>query len=312
MHILYPAIKPYQTHLIAVDDTHTLYVEEVGNPDGIPALILHDGPGQGGDIMLRRFFDPQLFHMVIIDQRGAGRSEPFGEIKDNTTSLLVKDIALVCERLNLSRLVLLGIGFGALLALLFAQKKPDIIKHLVLSRPFLADKKALDWLYQQGANHIYPDYWQEFFNFVPFEQQNDVLGFYAKALQGNDEVNRMAAAKSFARWQAHCSNLHASQELLERFEEPHFALGLAMLHVHYIKHHYFMTDHALFTQMQVLAALPVSIIHGRYDMISPLSQAWRLHQALPQSTLTIIREAGHSDDEPSFIDALIGCTLRTC
>lgn len=308
MYTLYPAIKPYQTHELAVGKPHVLYVEEIGNPDGLPVIILHDGPGGAGDPNLRRFFDPQIFHMIIFDQRGCGRSTPHVELQKNTTAELLDDIETIREFLGLSRVILFGGGWGALLALLYAQLYPQSVANLILYRIFLGRTADLNWLYQQGANCIYPDYWEEFIAAIPPEQQNNIPEFYFNCLQGSNDLARMSAAKNWALWQANCSSLHPCPDLIEEYSDPHFALGLASLQTHYIKNHYFIEDNQVLIDAHKIRHLPAYIIQGRYDMVYPLAGAWELHQAMPASNLSIIREAGHSVHEPGIIDALIGAS----
>lgn len=304
MHTLYPAIKPYKCHELLVEKPHVLYVEETGNPQGIPVIGLHSGPGAGGDTHLRRFFDPQIYRIVLFDQRGCGRSTPHTHQHNNTQNLL-DDIDLIREYLGLSRFILFGGGWGALLALLYAQHYPQQVSALLLQQIFLGRKKDIDWLYKDGAKRVYPDYWQEFISFVPAEEQNNLLQYYAKCLQGDNELMRMSVAKSWALWQARCSSLQSHLSVIEQYSDPHFALALACLQSHYINHHYFIEENQVLANSHKIRHIPSYLIHGRYDMICPLENAWELHQALPASNLRIIRDAGHSDREIGIIDALI-------
>ncbi|MBA2651688.1 MAG: prolyl aminopeptidase [Tatlockia sp.] len=305
MHPFYPVIKPYKTHELKVSAPHVLYLEEVGNPLGIPVLILHSGPGAGGTSHLRRFFDPQSYRMIIYDQRGCGRSIPHATLVNNNTESLLDDMNAIRDYLGIEQLVLFGGGWGSLLALLYAQLYPQHVSGLLLYQLFLGRKKDIDWLYKSGANLIYPDYWQEFISTVPIEEQHKVLQYYAKCLQGDNDLARMSAAKSWALWQARCSSLQPHLCLIEQYTEPHFALALATLESNYINSNFFIEENQILNNIHKVRPVPTYLVHGRYDMICPLEAAWDLHQALPASILRIIRDAGHSTLEAGMIDALI-------
>lgn len=305
MHPFYPVIKPYKCHEFKVSKPHVLYVEEVGNPQGIPVIILHSGPGAGGDNHLRRFFDPQVYRMIIADQRGCGRSTPYLAQESNDTQHLLDDIDAIRDYLGLNQFVLFGGGWGSLLALLYAELYPQQISALLLYQTFLGRQQDIDWLYKTGANLIYPDYWLEFISLAPKEEQQSILQFYSKSLQGDNDLIRMSAAKSWALWKAHCSSLQPHLCLLEQYSEPHFALSLAKFETHYLNHQFFIEENQVLSNINKIKQIPTYLIHGRYDMICPLQGAWSLHQSLPNSILKIIRDAGHSSLEPGIIDAII-------
>ncbi|MBA2656987.1 MAG: prolyl aminopeptidase [Tatlockia sp.] len=305
MHPFYPVIKPYKTHEFKVSAPHILYIEEVGNPEGIPVLILHSGPGAGCNGNLRRFFDPQTYRMILFDQRGCGRSLPHASAESNNTEALLNDINALREFLQIDQFVLFGGGWGSLLALLYAQTYPQQVSALLLFQIFLGRRKDIDWLYKSGASFIYPDYWQEFRSFVPPAEQDKIPQYYAKCLQGDNELARMSAAKNWALWKARCSSLHPHLCLIEQFSDPHFALALATLESNYIENHYFIEDNQIINNISRIRPIPIYLVHGRYDMICPLEGAWDLHQALPTSLLKIIRDAGHSSLETGIIDAII-------
>ncbi|CAM2950306.1 prolyl aminopeptidase [Legionella worsleiensis] len=308
MHSLYPAIKPYAQHEVRVSKSHQLYVEETGNPEGIPVIVLHAGPGGEADPHLRRFFDPQRFRIILFDQRGCGRSTPHLDITENTTSLLLDDIDTIRDFLNLSEFVLFGGGWGSLLALLYAQKFPQQIKALLLHQIFLGRKQDIDWFYKQGASLVYPDYWQEFISMVPENKQDRIPQFYADCLQGSNDLLRMSAAKNWALWQARCSSLQPHLYVIDQYSDPHFALALATLESHFITNHYFIEENQVMNNVSKIRHIPTYIVHGRFDLVSPLAGAWELHQAIPASNLRIVRDAGHSDRESGIIDAIIYAT----
>ncbi len=305
MHTLYPAIKPFACHELPVTQPHILYFEETGNPNGVPVIVLHSGPGACDNGHLRRFFDPQHYRIIIFDQRGCGRSTPHTVTVHNTTPHLIEDINTIREKLKLDRFVLFGEGFGSTLALLYAQRYPQYVKALLLHQVFLARQQDIDWFFKRGASLIYPDYWHEFTHMLPPEAIEDIPGFYAQTLQGENELARMSAAKNWGLWQARCSSLQVHSSMIDHFTDPHFALAFAILESHYITHHYFMEENEIMANIHKIRHIPCFIIHGRYDMVCPLAGAWTLHQALISSDLRIIRDAGHSDSEPGIVDALI-------
>ncbi len=308
MHSLYPAIKPYAQHELAVNDPHVLYIEETGNPEGIPVIVLHPGPGAEADPHLRRFFDPQRYRIILFEQRGCGRSSPHLEINNNTTQLLLDDIDAIRDYLGLSEFVLSGGGWGSLLALLYAQKYPQQIKALLLHQIFLGRKQDIDWFYKEGASLVYPDYWQEFISQVPDNMRDNIPQYYANCLQGSNDLVRMSAAKNWALWQARCSSLQPHLYVIDQYSDPHFALALATLESHYITNNYFIEENQVMNNVNKIRHIPTYIIHGRFDLVTPLDSAWTLHQAIPASNLRIVRDAGHSDRESGIIDAIIYAT----
>lgn len=312
MHILYPAIKPYKMEQLKVTEPHTLYIEETGNPDGIPVIVLHPGPGAEINSHFRRYFDPRHYRIILFDQRGCGRSTPHAELKNNTTQELIEDIESIREHLKLKHFVLFGGGWGALLALLYSEKYPQNVSALLLHQIYLGRQKDIHWFYQSGANLIYPDYWQEFTRIVPEGKQDNIPQYYADCLQSDNELARMAAAKHWAIWQAHCSSIHPHASILDQFSEPHFALALSTIESHYVCNNYFIEENQVLNNAHKIRHIPTYLVHGRYDMVCPLAGAWALQQAIPASNLTIIRDASHSDQEPGIIDAIVSAAIEIC
>lgn len=305
MHSLYPAIKPYAQHELKVDSPHALYLEETGNPQGIPVIVLHASPGIGADAYNRRFFDPQRYRIILFDQRGTGRSTPHLELNKNTTDALLDDIDSIRKYLGLNEFVLFGGDWGALLALLYAQKYPQQINALLLHQVFLGRQQDINWFYKSGASLVYPDYWQEFTHAIPENKLNDIPQYYADCLKGSNELIRMGAAKNWALWQAHCSSLQPHLYVLDQYSDPHFALSLATFESHYLINHYFIKENQVMDSIHKIKHIPTYIVHGRFDMVSPLASAWTLHKAIPASNLRIVRDAGHSDRESGIIDAIV-------
>lgn len=306
---LYPAIKPNISHIFSVTKPHVLYVEECGNPNGVPVVVLHAGPGAGGDPHLRRFFDPQRYRIIIFDQRGCGRSTPHLELSHNTTKDLIDDIDAIRHFLGINRVILFGGGWGGLLALLYAEQYPQHVSALLLHQIFLGRKEDINWFYQDGACHIYPDYWQDFIKNVPENARSNIPKYYSECMQGSNDLARISAAKNWTSWQAHCSSLQPNLVVIDQHNESHFALTLAALESHYVTHQYFIKENQVLDSIHKIRHIPSYLIHGRYNVVCPLSGAWNLHQYLPSSNLSIVRDAGHSDREPGIIDAIIHASI---
>ncbi len=305
MQILFPAIKPYQTHNLDVDDVHQLYIEETGNPKGQPVIVLHSGPGAGSNENLRRFFDPELYRIVVFDQRGCGKSTPHVGLINNSTEFLIKDINTICAYLNIERMVLFGGGWGSLLALLYAQAFPRQVQALLLYSIFLGRTEDIDWFYRNGASKVYPDYWADLLSTIPPENRDSLRDYFYQSMNGDNEVARMSSAKQWALWQANCSSLQPHVALIEQYSDPHFALSLATIESHYLHHDFFIEENTILTNIARINNIPMYIVHGRYNLICPLSAAWELHQAHANSQLSIVRDAGHSEQELGMIDAII-------
>lgn len=310
MQTLYPAIKTYNEHRLTVEKPHSLYIEECGNPDGLPVLVVHSGPGAGCEAYHRRFFDPQKYRIILFDQRGSGRSKPHAELDGNHTQALIEDIEAIREYLNIKTWALFGGAWGAALSLLYAQHYPRHVTGLVLHSVFLGRKQDIQWFYQHGANLMFPDYWCEFEQAFSAEERKDLVTAYYERLCGNDELARMATAKSWSLWQARCSALQPHSNIIDHFTDPRFATGLASIESHYFVNNCFLEDNQILTNMDKIKDIPGFIIHGRYDMVCPLDGAWELHQSWPTSELYIVRDAGHASREPGIIDALVVATRK--
>lgn len=308
MRNLYPDIQSNAQQRIAVDDVHTLYVEECGNPQGLPVVFLHGGPGSGCEPYHRRFFDPRHYRIVLFDQRGCGRSTPHAELAGNNTPALVADIELIRERLGIDRWLVFGGSWGSTLALVYAQAHPQRVLGLVLRGIFLCRPRDIHWFYQEGANAVFPDYWQDYLRPIPEAERGDLVSAYYRRLTGEDEVARMAAAKAWSVWEGRTATLQPSASVVDHFSTPHTALSLARIECHYFMHNSFLKPDQIIRDAQRLADIPGVIVHGRYDMVCPINQAFALHEAWPQAELRVIAAAGHSASEPGIIDALISAT----
>ena len=305
---LFPAIKPYRSMQLQVDEIHTLYIEESGSEDGIPVLFIHGGPGTGCSSEDRRFFDPEKYRIILFDQRGAGRSTPHAELRKNTSNDLVEDIEKIREHLSLQRLMLFGGSWGSTLSLLYAQAYPERVMAMVLWGISLCRQQDLDWFYQSGANLVFPDYWQDYIQPIALEQRHNMIQSYYDLLTGENELASMNAAKHWAMWEARCATLKLNPALIDAFSNPRLAMSLARIETHYFTNRSFLSENQITDRAQCLVGIPGIIIHGRYDMVSPLDNAISLHQAWPTSDLCIIRDAGHWSREEGITDALVKAT----
>nr|WP_059390786.1 prolyl aminopeptidase [Pseudomonas toyotomiensis] len=305
MQTLYPEIKPYARHELAVEQPHVLYIDESGSADGLPVLFIHGGPGAGCDFASRRYFDPALYRIVTFDQRGCGRSTPHASLENNTTQALIADIERIREHLGIDKFVLFGGSWGSTLALAYAQAHPQRVHGLILRGIFLCRPQEFSWFYQEGASRLFPDYWEDYVAPIPVEERGDLMQAFYKRLTGTDQIAQMHAAKAWSTWEGRTATLRPNTQVVERFSEAHRALSIARIECHYFVNDAFLEPNQLLRDMPKIAHLPGIIVHGRYDAICPLDNAWALHQAWPNSELQIIRDAGHSAAEPGITDALI-------
>lgn len=313
MQTRYPPIKPNRTSYLDVGDSHQLYIEECGSDKGIPVLFLHGGPGAGCSDQDRCFFNPEKYRIILFDQRGAGRSRPHAELANNTTPHLIADIEKIRQHLGIDQWMLFGGSWGSTLALLYAQAFPQRILGMVLRGIFLCRPVDLRWFYQEGASHIFPDYWKKFVapirsNLHTEGLHVDHISAYYRLLTSDNELEKMNAAKQWSLWEGRCATLRPNPDLEHAFSDPHLALALARIEAHYFTHHAFIRDNQIIASANVLADIPGIIIHGRYDMVCPLDNAFALQKSWPNAQLHIIRDAGHSSREPSISDALIKAT----
>jgi proline iminopeptidase len=302
---LYPDIQPNARHRIAVDSPHELYVEESGNPEGIPVLVVHGGPGGGCEDYHRRFFDAERYRIILMDQRGAGRSQPLAELEGNTTQALVADMEVVRNFLGIDKWILFGGSWGSTLSLVYAQTHPECVSGLVLRGIFLCRPEDIEWFYQYGACRVFPDYWQDFLAQIPESEQSDLVSAYYRRLTSTNELEQIQAAKAWSIWEGRCATLHPNPRVVEHFGHPHVAIALARIECHYFMNNAFLEPDQILRNAAVLKDIPGIIIHGRYDMVCPLDNALALSEAWPEAELRIIRDAGHSASEPAIVDALM-------
>lgn len=308
MRDLYPRIKPYVTHSLKVDPPHVLHVEESGVPDGVPVLFVHGGPGAGCSPYHRSFFDPEKYRIVLFDQRGCGLSAPHASLEKNTTWDLVADMERIREHLGIERWLLFGGSWGSTLSLAYAETHPERVLGLILRGIFLCRPAEIHWFYQEGASHIFPDYWAEYLKPIPEEEHGNLLRAFYQRLTGDNELARMGAAKAWSTWEGRTSTLLPSKSLVDHFSEPRNALSLARIECHYFMNDSFLEPNQLLRDAHRLADIPGVIVQGRYDVVCPMKSAWELAQAWPKAELNIIPDAGHSVLEAGTTDALVRAT----
>jgi proline iminopeptidase len=302
---LFPDIEPYHSFRLAVGSPHDLYVEECGNCSGIPVVFLHGGPGGGCSPMHRRFFDPDTFRIVLFDQRGCGRSLPHAELQGNDTWSLVADMESIRQALGIERWLVFGGSWGSTLALAYAQKYPERTLGLVLRGIFLCRPRDLDWFYQSGADRIYPDYWQDYLAPIPEAERGNLMQAYHRRLTGPDQAERERCAIAWSVWEGRCATLLPDTSLEDHYRDPQVALAFAGIENHYFVNDCFFERDQLLRDAHRLADVPGVIVHGRYDAVCPIDQAFDLHRAWPRSRLVVIPDAAHAVTEPGITAALL-------
>lgn len=307
----YPPIEPYATGRLRVASPHEIYFEESGNPSGKPVIVLHGGPGAGSDPKQRRFFHPEKYRIVIMDQRGSGNSTPHACLDGNTTWDLVSDIEALREHLGIERWQVFGGSWGSTLALAYAEKHPDRVTELVLRGIFLLRRKEIEWFYQGGASILFPDAWEPYLDHIPESERGDLLSAYYRRLTSDDAEVRLAAARIWSAWEASTSKLLPDADLVSHFEEEAFALAFARIEAHYfVNRGFFEVDDQLLRDVGRIRGIPAVIAQGRYDVVCPMDSAWALHRAWPEADFIVSHDAGHSALEPGNSRALVAATDR--
>jgi proline iminopeptidase len=310
---LYAPTEPFRTGFLPVSDVHEIYFEESGNPDGKPAVFLHGGPGGGTDPNMRTFFNPQVYRIILFDQRGCGKSRPHANLVDNTTWHLVADMERLREHLGIERWQVFGGSWGSTLALAYAQTHPERVTELVLRGIFLLRKWEIDWFYQRpdGAGALYPDLWQQYVATIPQAERSDMVRAYYRRLTSDDQQVVREAAKTWSIWEGATSFLRLNPDYIARFQEDEYAAAFARIECHYfINNGFFATNNQLIENVGKIRKIPTVIVQGRYDVVCPMTSAWDLHCAWPEADLRIVPDAGHSAFEPGNIHELITATDR--
>ena len=307
---LFPPLEPYASGYMPTDGVHTLYWEECGNPNGVPVVFLHGGPGAGAGPTQRRFFDPKSWRIIIFDQRGAGRSRPFAELRDNTTEHLIADMERLRTLCGIQRWHLFGGSWGSTLALAYAETYPDHCLSLTLRGIYLATPKEVTW-FLYGMRTIFPEAWENFSAHIRPPQHQDVLAAYLKRLTDPDPAIHIPAARVWAHYERSCSRLLPTEEAVRLpAADDHHDLAIARIEAHYFAHNLFLPPTRLLDEIDSVRKIPAVIVHGRYDIVCPIDTAYELHRAWPEADFRIISDAGHSALEPGIRSALIEATER--
>lgn len=304
---LFPPIEPYRSGRLQVDDIHNLYWEECGNPEGVPVLFLHGGPGAGLSPKHRQFFDPTYYRIVLFDQRGAGKSTPLGEHRQNTTQLLIQDIERIRQMLGITQWLVFGGSWGSTLALAYGQARPACCTGFVLRGIFLCTRPEFEF-FLNGIKWFFPKEHARFVADIPESERGDLLSAYVKRLFSDDPAQNLQAARNWSRYEGSCLHLLPHPEVADHFESDAVALGVGRLEAHYFSHDAFLSEDQLIRHVGRIRHLPAIIIQGRYDVICPALSAWRLHQAWPEATFEMIEDAGHAAFEPGIARALVAAT----
>jgi proline iminopeptidase len=304
---LYPEIEPYDHGRLRRGAIHSLYYEQSGNPEGMPVVFLHGGPGAGSSPTHRRFFDPAAYRIVIYDQRGAGRSTPLGELRDNTTPHLIGDLEALRAHLGIERWLVFGGSWGSTLALAYGEAHPERCSGFVLRGIFLCRQEEIEW-FLYGMRRFFPERWRQFAEFLPAAERDDLLGNYHRRLIDPDPAVHLPAARSWSLYEGACSTLLPSPEVLAEFGEAHMALGLARIEAHYFTHRVFLPENALLANLGRIRDHPAAIVQGRYDIVCPITTADALARAWPEAEYVVVPDAGHSTLEPGITAALLRAT----
>lgn len=309
MRTLYPEIEPFDSDFLNVNARYRMYYEQCGNPQGKPVVILHGGPGAGCGAKIRRFHDPRAYRIILLDQRGAGRSTPHADLVDNTTWALVADIEKLREHFGIERWQVFGGSWGSTLALAYAEKHPDRVSELVVRGIFLLRRWELEWFYQEGCSRLFPDAWEKYLEPIPEVERGDIISAYHRRLTSDDESVRLEAAQAWSTWEASTSFMLQDEDFINSHQDAHFALSFARIENHYfVNGGFFEVEGQLLRDAYKLKGIPGVIVHGRYDVVCPIANAWDLHKAWPEAKLRISPTAGHSAFEAENASALIEAT----
>ena len=307
----YPELLPFNRGRLRVSDLHEIYYEECGNPFGKPAVVLHGGPGGGISPFLRQMHDPEVYRIVLFDQRGCGQSIPHAELRENTTWDLVEDMEKLRRHLCLECWQVVGGSWGSTLALAYAEAHPERVTELVVRGIFTLRRSEIRWFYQQGADALFPDAWESFIAPIPADERHDLVAAYHRRLTGDDKAVQIACARAWSQWEGATLSLIPDARRVSDFGADQFALAFARIECHYFMHGgFFAQDGQLLAEAHRLKGIPGAIIQGRYDVVTPPVTAWDLHRAWPEAAFTLVPDAGHTATEPGIAEALVQATDR--
>ncbi|TFK27523.1 proline iminopeptidase [Coprinopsis marcescibilis] len=310
--IMYPAIQPFETGKLKVSDIHELYYEVSGNKDGVPVVFVHGGPGGGTDATDRTFFNAQKYKIILLDQRGSGKSTPSASLEENTTWDLVRDLEALRLKLAIDKWHVFGGSWGSTLSLAYAQTHPERVKSLVLRGIFTLRKSELNFFYQDGASHLFPEAWEEYLAPIPEAERADMVLAYHAQLNSADEGVRLRAAKAWSKWEMATSKLIVDPANIARAAQDDFANAFARIENHYFVNEGFMRDGQLLEKQAIdkIRHIPTVVVQGRYDVVCPATTAWQLKKVFPELTLHIVPDAGHSSREEGIAKLLVEATDR--
>jgi len=308
MKTLYPEITPYNTFFLETGSKHSVYVEQTGNPEGIPIIFLHGGPCSGTKPDHRRFFNPECYRIILFDQRGCGLSLPFGELENNTTQDLIDDMERIRQRLAINQWLVFGGSWGAALGLLYAQQYPEKVTRMIIRAVFLVRQQDFDWFARDGANRIYPELWQRLVESIPEQGRENLIDGLWDALWGEDELAKRRVAKEWIAWggQVALGNDYQTDSEVEHVTEK--MVKQVSMELHYARHRYFIRENQILENCANLINIPTIIIHGRQDLLCPIEAGMKLHQALPHAEYIVLPNAGHIAQGSEMIDALVSAT----
>lgn len=308
MKTLYSEIIPYHTFFLETGSQHAVYVEQSGNPDGIPVIFLHGGPCSGTKPDHRRFFNPEYYQIILFDQRGCGLSLPFGELENNTTQDLIDDMERIRQNLGIDQWLVFGGSWGAALALLYAQQHQDRVVGMIIRAVFLVRQQDFDWFSKEGVNRIYPEQWQRLLESIPKQGREDLVQELCAVLWGEDEVAQRRVVKE---WMAWGGQVALGNDYKPGSQSDHVTdkmVKQVQMELHYARHNYFINENQILENCAILTNIPTIIIHGRQDLVCPIEAGMKLHQALPQADYVILPNAGHIAQGFEMIDALVAAT----
>ena len=306
---LFPAIEPFNTGYME-RGCHEIYYEQCGNPNGKPAVFLHGGPGGGGSTIVRRFFNPERYHIVIFDQRGCGRSKPHGCLEQNTTWDLVEDIETLKNKLGFEKWLVFGGSWGSTLSLAYSQTYPKSVSEMVLRGIFMLRKKELDWFYQEGASNIFPEAWEKFLEPIDISQRDDLMSAYHEIFKSDNTEKKLNAAIAWSRWEGSTSSLSYNPDMADSFSDPRFALAFALIENHYFVNKGFLEheNQLIESGIDIIRNIPTTIVQGRYDIVCPMTTAWELSKNWPEANLIVAPSSGHTAFEKEITHELIKAT----
>lgn len=306
---LYPQIEPFNRFRLSVSGGHEIYVEECGTKGAKPVIILHGGPGGGCSPAMRRYFDPEAYHIILFDQRGCGRSRPHASIERNTTWDLVEDIEAIRRRIGIDKWMVFGGSWGATLSLIYAETHPRRVSELILRGIFLMTQRELEWFYGGGAAVFWPDLWEEFERPIPEDERGDMIAAYHRRLMGGDMARQTECARIWTRWEGATATLRSEEGARTGFAAASYARAFARIECHYFKNAGFLAeDGQILRDIGRIRDIPGVIVQGRYDMVCPPVSAFELHRSWPGSELRMIGDAGHALSEPGVTAALVEAT----